>query len=121
MERGNLEDLEIYNMSMEIGEIVWDLVLGWDNFAKNSFGYQWVKSADSITANLSEGYGRFHYKENRQFCYIYRGSLYETKTWLTKAKRRKLIEEKIAKSLLEQLNILLKKLNSYIKYIESKI
>lgn len=121
MERGNLEDLEIYNMSMEIGEIVWDLVLGWNNFAKNSFGYQLVKSVDSIAANLSEGYGRFHYKENRQFCYISRGSLYETKTWLTKVKRRNLVKENVFISLWEQLNTLLKKLNAYIKYIESRI
>ena len=112
MERGNLEDLEIYNMSMDIGEKVWDLVIQWDNFAKNAFGYQLVKSSDSIAANLSEGYGRFHFKENRQFYYISRGSLFETKTWLTKARRRKLIK---------QLDILLRKLNAYIKYIDSKI
>jgi four helix bundle protein len=121
MERGNLEDLEIYNISMEIGDSVWDIVLGWDNFAKNAFGYQLVKSSDSIAANISEGYGRYHYKENRQFCFISRGSLYETKTWLTKAQRRNLVEENIFKSLWEQLNILLKKLNAYIKYIESKM
>lgn len=121
MERRNLEDLEIYNMSMDIGEKVWDIVLKWDNFAKNAFGYQLVKYSNSIAANLSEGYGRFHYKENRQFCYISRGSLYETKTWLTKANRRQLIDITEFNSLSEQLTILLKKLNAYIKYIESKI
>ena len=121
MERGNLEDLEIYNMSMDIGEKVWDMVIQWDYFAKNAFGYQLVKSSDSVAANLSEGYGRFHFKENRQFCYISRGSLYETKTWLTKARKRKLIIDEDFASLIKQLDILLRKLNAYIKYIDSKI
>jgi len=121
MERGNLEDLEIYNMSMDIGEKVWDMVIQWDYFAKNAFGYQLVKSSDSIAANLSEGYGRFHFKENRQFCYISRGSLYETKTWLTKARKRKLIIDEDFALIINQLDILLRKLNAYIKYIDSKI
>ena len=121
MERKSIESLEVYNMSMDIGEEVWDVISQWNTFAKNSFGYQLIKSADSIAPNISEGYGRFHYKENRQFCYYARGSLYETKTWLTKANRRELISNEKFNSYSEKLEILVKKLNAYIKYIESKI
>lgn len=67
MERQDIENLDIYNMSMEIAKNIWDAVFLWDNFAKNALGYQIVKVADSIAANISEGYGRFSYKENRQF------------------------------------------------------
>lgn len=37
------------------------------------------KAACSITANIAEGYGRFHYQEGLQFYRISRGSLYELK------------------------------------------
>jgi len=63
----------------------------WDFFAKDTIGKQFVKLTDSIAANISEGFGRFFYKENRQFGYYARGSLFETTTWLTKAHNRKLI------------------------------
>ncbi len=49
-----LEDLDIYNISMEIGDKVWFSVVEWENLAKYSIGQQIVKSADSIAANISE-------------------------------------------------------------------
>ncbi|NOX86226.1 MAG: four helix bundle protein [Chlorobi bacterium] len=121
MKRLDIENLEIYEKSMDIGDVIWDIVIKWDNFARNAFGYQLVKSADSIAANISEGYGRYFFKENRQFCYIARGSLYETITWLKKATKRKLITSKMSEKLLNDFDILLKKLNAYINYIEKQI
>ena len=85
-----LEDLEVYQQAMELGEKVWEIAINWNYFAKDTIGKQLVRAVDSVAANLSEGFGRFSYKENRQFCYYARGSLYETKTWLTKGKNRKL-------------------------------
>ncbi|MFH1678350.1 MAG: four helix bundle protein [Candidatus Omnitrophota bacterium] len=58
----NIEELKVYNLSMEIGEKVWDMVDKWNYFAKNTVGKQLVKAADSIAANLSEGVGRYHYQ-----------------------------------------------------------
>ena len=68
-----LEELKVYQLAMDIGERIWMIVSKWDYFAKDTVGKQLVKSVDSIAANLSEGYGRFHYKENKQFCYYSRG------------------------------------------------
>ncbi len=121
MKRQDIEELEIYKLSMDIAEELWNVVSNWDNFAKNAIGYQLIRATDSISANISEGYGRFSYKENRQFCYIARGSLYETKTFLTKAYNRNLIEIQQHDLIIEKLNSLLKMLNAYIKYINSKI
>jgi four helix bundle protein len=115
-----LEELEVYQMAMEIGEQVWDVVDEWKPFAKRAVGEQLVEAADSIAANISEGYGRYHYKENRQFCYYSRGSLMETKTFLTKAKNRKLITEKQFTEMFEALKTLHHKLNAYIKSIGKK-
>ena len=104
-----------------MGDKIWEIVLKWDNFAKNAFGYQLVRSVDSIAANISEGYGRYFFKENRQFCYISRGSLYESITWINKATKRKLISNDDSKEILDAMQTLLKKLNGYIKYIEKQI
>ena len=65
----------------------------WQYFEKDTIGKQLVRAVDSIAANLSEGFGRYHFKEKKNFSYYSRGSLYETKTWIVKAKNRKLINE----------------------------
>jgi four helix bundle protein len=78
-----------------------------------------VRSAYSISANLAEGYGRFFYKENRQFCYC-RGSLYETKTWPTKAHNRKLLNDPDFQALQADIKKIAFKLNNYINLIEKR-
>ena len=76
-----------------------------------------VRSADSIGANIAEGFGRYHYKENKNFCYFSRGSIIETKVWLKKAKSRNLVEEETYHSLIQMLENIHLKLNGYIKFI----
>ena len=112
-----LEELQVYQLAMDLGESIWEIVIAWNYFEKDTIGKQLVRSADSIAANLSEGFGRFFYKENKQFCYYSRGSLYETKTWLTKAKNRKLITADQSESFTKDIDLIGKKLNSYIKSI----
>jgi len=115
-----LEELQVYQLSMEIGEKVWDIVVKWDFFAKDTIGKQLVRAVDSVAANLSEGFGRYHYKEARHFSYYSRGSLYETKTWLTKAFNRKLITEEEFNYFVKEINNIGVKLNNYIKSIGIK-
>ena len=55
-----LEDLQVYQLAMNIGEQVWKIVLEWNYFARDTVGKQLVKAADSVAANLSEGWGRYH-------------------------------------------------------------
>jgi four helix bundle protein len=120
-EEMELEELRVYELSMEIGERVWNIVNKWDFFAKDTLGKQLVRAMDSIAANLSEGFGRYHYNENKHFCYYSRGSLFETKTWLRKAKNRNLIDDKIFIDLINELDLMGKSLNSYIKSIGPKV
>ncbi len=75
------------------------------------------KAVDSVAANLSEGYGRYHYRESKHFAYYSRGSFYETKTWLTKVKNRKYIQDEDYKKFVRIINTTCKMLNNYIKSI----
>ncbi len=115
-----LEDLQVYQISMKLADEVHDLILEWDNFHKYSTGTQLLDAADSISANIGEGYGRFHFKDHKNFLYFSRGSLSETKTWLTKAENRKLISEEKYNDLMSRYNSLGIKLNNYIKSIGDK-
>lgn len=115
-----LEELDIYQMAMEIGEIVWNIVIKWDYFPKTTTGKQWVEASDSIAANISEGYGRFHFKDKRNFYYNARGSLSESKTWTTKSRNRKLISEGEYQTLYEKMKRLHLSLNNHIKSIPIK-
>ncbi len=109
--------MRIYNLAMDFGEKIWSIVTTWNNLAIDTIGKQLIKSSDSIAANLSEGFGRYHIKEIKHFCYISRGSLFESKTWITKANRRNLIDTNDYKTLSKDLKDLGIKLNNYIKVL----
>jgi four helix bundle protein len=112
-----LDELHVYKLSMDMSEKIWEIVIRWDYFTKDTIGKQLVRAADSVAANLSEGFGRYHYKENINFCYYSRGSLYETRTWLIKAHKRRLISDEAFVVFNDEIDNLGVKLNNYIKSI----
>lgn len=101
-----LEEFKVYNLAMELGEEVWAITSVWNFFEKDTIGKQLVRATDSIASNLFEGLRRYHFKETKNFSYYSRGSLFETKTWLTKAAKRNLIDQKLLITLLDDLNII---------------
>lgn len=116
-----IDDMEIYQIGMEIGDEVWKLVDKWDHWKKETIGKQLVKAADSIAATFSEGYGRYTFKDRKNFCYISRGSMFETRTWLTKARSRSVISSKVYDFFIEKLRTLHHKLNTYISSLNRNI
>lgn len=76
----DLHDLVVYRRSMKLAEGIWTEVADWPPFARYTIGEQLIEAADSISANISEGHGRYHFNENHQFCYYARGSIQETIT-----------------------------------------
>jgi four helix bundle protein len=112
------EDLDIYQLALEVGESVWNIVQKWDYFSKKTIGEQFVNAADSISANIAEGYGRYFYKDRKTFCYYSRGSLMETKNWAVKSQKRSLIPKTEYDTLIEKLQVLHHKLNIYIKKLK---
>jgi four helix bundle protein len=112
-----LEKLEVYELAELFSDEIWEIVMKWDNFKKDTIGKQIARSADSVSTNIAEGYGRFYYKESKQFYFYSRGSLQETKSWIGKCKRRKLVKETQCEELLQKAETILLKLNAFIKFV----
>ena len=113
----SIENLEVFNLANSIGQNIWDIVINWTYFKRDSIGKQVCRSSDSISANIAEGFGRYSFKENKHFCYYARGSLVETKNWIHKFYDRELIDNNSFNSIKGDLDILHKKLNAYINSI----
>ena len=121
MDRTGFENLRVYDLSEEISDHIWAMVCKWDYFAKDTIGKQLVNSADSIGANLAEGYGRGSHADNRRFAKIARGSLFEVKHWLRRAYKRNLLSENEISCLQALIQELTPKLSAYINSIGKKV
>jgi four helix bundle protein len=114
-----LEKLDVYNLAETFSDKIWNIVEPWNYYMKDTIGKQLVRAADSISANIAEGYGRFHYKDSKNFYFYARGSLQETKSWLSKCLRRNIIDKETAQLLLNEADLILFKINSYIKFVSN--
>src|SRR3989337_188238 len=88
-----LNDVQPYKTAFNLSNYVWKIVLNWDYFAKDTVGKQFVKSVDSISANIAEGFGRYSKKDKIKFFRYSFGSLYESLDWNEKSHTRKLLNE----------------------------
>ena len=88
------EDLQVWKRAVEFAVKVIELVETINTERKHYRLLEQIESSSaSVAMNLSEGKGRFSQKEFMQFCYIARGSLYETMTLLEIFKRKCWISE----------------------------
>lgn len=117
MSKTNFEKLRVYQQAEKLADQIWQVVLGWDNFARDTVGKQVVRSADGIGANLSEGAGRGRYLDNKRFIRMARGSLNETQHWLRRAYKRNLLTKPQVDKLKPVIAELGPSLNAYLKSI----
>jgi len=120
MARSDFENLRVYQLSEALADEIWDIVLKWNAFARNTVGVQIVRAADSIGANIAEGSGRGSYQDNRRFVKIARGSLKETQHFPRRACRRKLMTKSQIAKVKPIVDELAPKLNAYLKSIGTK-
>jgi four helix bundle protein len=88
-----IEKISSYQKSFELSNEIWEVVIKWDYFAKDTVGKQFVRSTDSISANITEGFGRYSKKDKVKFYQISLASLEESCDWLRKSSVRSLISE----------------------------
>ena len=111
------ESLECYKLSRELRKAVSVFCKTLPREEQYRLKDQIVRSSRSVTANISEGYGRHHHQENLQFCRTARGSLTETLDHLNAALDEGYLTEENYSSLRNLVEETWKVLNGYIAYI----
>jgi four helix bundle protein len=78
-----LKNLEVYKIARQLSATIWQIYIRMNFEDKKHIGDQILRSADSVGANIAEGYGRFHYLDKVRIYYNARGSHFEAFThWL---------------------------------------
>ena len=81
----SFKDLEVWKKSRALRRELSLLVKTFPAEENYRLTDQLIRAGRSVTANIAEGYGRYHYQENIQFCRQSRGSLTEVQDHLTVA------------------------------------
>jgi four helix bundle protein len=121
MGQSSFETLRVYQLAEALAGKVWSFVLQWSAFPKDTLAKQLVRAADSVGANIAEGYGRGSYVDLKRFVLIARGSLNETICWIRRAGARILFTPEQIQSLNEITNELAPSLNAYLNYVHKQI
>ncbi|MEO7414263.1 MAG: four helix bundle protein [Opitutaceae bacterium] len=114
-----LDELRVYAMAEELADLVWDVVATWEPFAKTTVGHQLVRAADSVGANIAEGYGRASPADHQRFVRTARGSLYEVRHFLRRSDQRGLLSKEQKAPMQVLLKELLPALNAYLRSLGS--
>jgi four helix bundle protein len=112
------EDLECWKACRELRVFVAKTVC--QSLPKDEryrLGDQILRSARSTTANIAEGYGRFHYLDNAKFCSNARGSCWETVDHLITGHDENLISADLLTQGREIASKAIALLNGYISYL----
>jgi four helix bundle protein len=117
MTRTNFENLRVYTLSEQLADLIYEIAIRWDRFDRDTIGKQIVRCSDSVGANIAEGTGRYGVQDNKRFGYFARGSLHETKHFLRRAYKRRLLSDGDIARLKPLLDELSPKLNAYINSI----
>jgi four helix bundle protein len=121
MGQTNFEKLRVYQLAERLADLIWKIVIKWNYFAKSTVGMQMVDAADGVGSNIAEGTGRGSLQDNRRFINIARGCLYETKHWLRRSYKRKLLSDAEVAELKPILDELVPKLNAYYRSVDQAV
>jgi four helix bundle protein len=116
----SFEDLRVLQSAGGSADKIWKQVVQWDEFARDVVGKQMARASDSIGANIAESFGRFNFGEKVQFLYYARGSLFETKYWLNRAKTRGLMSASDVQEYISRLTDIAKQLNAFAESLKSQ-
>ena len=114
---GTFQDLVVWQVGREIRRRLYLVANKLPEHERYNLASQIRRAAVSLTANVAEGYGRFHFKENIQYCRIDRGSAYELIDHLITCEDETYLEMSEAESLHQEVLTFLRLLNGYIRSI----
>ena len=119
-EYGDFRDLEVWKQCREIRREIWDLIKTFPKEERYRLSDQMIRSSRSATDCIAEGYGRYHYQENIQFCRQSRGSLYELINQMDTAIECDYIDENYFNDMIEKIKNAIRVLNGYVKYLKKR-
>jgi four helix bundle protein len=114
-------DLEVWKKSRELKKKISILVKTFPSEEKYRLTDQIIRSSRSVTANISEGYGKYTYKETKQFYIHSRGSLNETLNHLIDAFDEEYITKEQLLNFKNDIEECTRLLNGYITYLKKKM
>ena len=115
------EDLQCWQACREVRIFIINLVKSYPKEEKFSIIDNMKRAARSTTQNIAEGFGRYHYRENLQFCRISRGSLFELIDDLITSIDEGFISQKDYQLGREKISNALALLNGYISYLNGRL
>jgi len=116
----DFRDLRVWEQCRNIRKKFWDLCKNFPGEEKYRLSDQMIRASRSSTACIAEGYGRYHYQENIQFCRQSRGSLYELIDHVDASVECDYVDYKYAGSLIKEIKTAIRTLNGYIKYLKNR-
>jgi four helix bundle protein len=117
---GGFRELEVWKEARKFRISISTLTKKFPDYEKYKLTDQLLRASRSITANIAEGYGRFHYQENIQSCRQARGSLMECLDHLICSLDENYISKEKLSEFEEHFNKILKLLNGYILYLKNR-
>jgi four helix bundle protein len=116
----SFEELNVWKKARELRKRIRALASSFPNEEKYRLADQIIRASRSITANIAEGHGRFHYQENIQFCRTSRGSLSEVLDHLTVALDEHYITTEQLDDYRNEIKEIERMLNGYIAYLKKR-
>jgi four helix bundle protein len=114
------EHLEVWKKCRQLRIEVSTLLKGFPTDEKYRLIDQLIRSSRSVTANIAEGHGRFHYLDNIKFCRNARGSLNEVLDHLICASDELIINGDQLDYFRTKYIECFKLLNGYIAYLKNR-
>ena len=111
--------MNCWKKGKEIRQKISELIKTFPDHEKYDLVSQMRRASRSVTHNIAEGYGRFHFQENIQYCRTSRGSLYELIDQVDFAESEKYITLEVAHQLEKELLENIKIINGYIRYLNN--
>jgi len=116
----DFRDLEVWQKCKELRQNIWELCKKFPIQEKYRLSDQMIRASRSSTACIAEGYGRFHFQENIQFCRQARGSLYELIDHVDVSLDCNYMVSSSSESLINKIKTAIRILNGYIKYLKQR-
>ena len=112
------EDLQVWKSCRRLRQRIYSITNCYPSEERYRLVDQLRRAAISVTANIAEGYGRFHYQENIQFCRQSRGSLYEILDHLTTSLDQAYISEDCFREFEAQILTSIRLINGYLRMLQ---